>query len=109
MNGILPYMLGQFKKPEPFPTPSAGKVQDAALKEAKKAKIMRWPTLTYSLRGVIRSTCNVELMSHVSDIDPCSDMWTKFETLYRDTDFMERDAIFIRLSSQMASDFSKVA
>lgn len=48
-------------------------------------------------------------MSHVSGMDLCSDMWSKFETLYRDTGFMERDAIFIRLSSQTASDFSTVA
>ncbi len=109
MNGLWRYMLGQIKKPESLPTPAASTVQDAALKEANEAKIIRWLTLTDSLRGVIRSTCNVEPMSHVSCMDLCSDMWTKFETLYRDTGFMERDAIFIRLSSQTASDFSNVA
>lgn len=48
-------------------------------------------------------------MSHVSSLDLCSDMWTKFEPLYRDTGFMERDTILIRLSSKMASDFEDVA
>ena len=36
-------------------------------------------------------------------------MWTKFEALYRNTGFMERNAIFIRLSTQTALDFSNVA
>ncbi len=102
-------MLGQNKKPEPLPTPEASTVQDAALNEANGAKIIRWLTLTNSLRGVIRSKCNVEPISHVSGMDHCSDMWTKFETLYRETGFMKRDAIFIRLSSQTASEFSNVA
>lgn len=48
-------------------------------------------------------------MSHVSSLDLCSDMWTKFELLYRDTGFMERDTILIRLSSKTASDFEDVA
>lgn len=48
-------------------------------------------------------------MSHVSGMALCSDIWAKFESLYRDTGFMERDAIFIRLSSQTASDFHNVA
>ncbi len=96
MNGLWRYMLGQIEKPAPLPTPEAGKVHDTALKEANEAKIMRWLMLIDSLRGVIRSTCNIEPMSHVSGIDLCSDMWSKFETLYRDTGFMERDAIFIR-------------
>lgn len=109
MNGLWRYMLGQIEKPAPLPTPEAGEVHDAALKEANEAKIMRWLTLTDSLRGVIRSTCNIEPMSHVSGMDLCSDMWSRFETLYRDTGFVERDAIFIRLSSQTASDFSTVA
>lgn len=40
---------------------------------------------------------------------PCPTMWTKLETLYRDTGFMGRDAILIRLSSRTASDFSNVS
>ena len=42
-------------------------------------------------------------------MDLCSNMWTKFKTLYRDTGFMEHNAIFICLSFQTASDFSNVA
>ena len=48
-------------------------------------------------------------MSHVSGIDLCSDMWTKFEMFYWDTGFMEHNAIFIYLSSQTALNFSNVA
>ena len=95
MNGLWQYMLGQIKKPEPFPTPTTGKVEDVALKEANKAKIIRWLRLTDSLQGVIRSTCNVKPTSQVGAMDLCSDIWIKFETLHRDTGFMERDAIFI--------------
>ena len=36
-------------------------------------------------------------------------MWKKFESLYRDTGFIERDSIFIRLSTQTLSDFADVA
>ncbi len=103
------YMLGQISMPVPLPPPTAGTIQDPVLKEANEAKIMRWLTLTDSLRGVIRSTCNVEPMSYMSSMDLCSDMWTKFEALYRDTGFMEHNAIFIQLSTQTASDFSNVA
>lgn len=109
MNGLWRYMLGEINKPSSLPAPEEGKVHDAALIEANEAKIMRWLTLTNSLRRVIRSTCNAEPMSHVGGMDLCSDMWAKFETLYRDTEFMERDAILIRLSSRTASDFSNVA
>lgn len=48
-------------------------------------------------------------MSQVSNLDDCSDMWAKFELLYRDTGFMERDAILIRLSSETSADFDDVA
>lgn len=109
MNGLWRYMLGEITKPEPVPAPADGKQLDATLKEANEAKILKWLTLTDSLRDVIRSTCNIEPMSHVSGMALCSDMWAKFESLYRDTGFMERDAIFIRLSSQTASDFHNVA
>ena len=102
-------MLGQINKPEPLLTPDAGKIYNAALKEANKTKIIRWLTLTNSFQEIIRSTCNVKPMSHVSDIDFCFDMWTKFETLYQVTRFIECNAIFICLSSQTASDFSNVA
>ena len=69
MNSLWRYMLGEINKPASLPTLEEGKVHDAVLKEANKAKIMRWLTFTDSLRGVIKSTCNVELMSHVSGMD----------------------------------------
>ena len=48
-------------------------------------------------------------MSHVSDMGLASEMWKRFESLYRDTGFIERDSIFIRLSTQTLSDFDDVA
>ena len=99
-------MLGEINKPALFPTLVKGKLHDKVLKEANEAQIMRWLTLTDCLRGVIRSKYNVESISYISSIDLCSDIWAKFETLYRETGFMERDAILIRLFSRTASDLS---
>lgn len=48
-------------------------------------------------------------MSYVSGIDLCSDIWPKFEALYWDIGFIERNTIFIQLSTQTASNFSNVA
>ena len=70
---------------------------------------MKWLTITDSLRGTSRTTCMMDPMSHVGDMELASDMWKKFESLYRDTGFIERDSIFIRLSTQTLSDFSDVA
>ncbi len=47
-------------------------------------------------------------MSHVSNLELCSNMWAKFELLYRDTEFMELDTILIQLSSRTAFDFDFV-
>ena len=102
-------MLGEINKLALLPTLEEGKIHNGVLKVANKAKIMRWLTLTDSLRGIIRTKCNVDPMSYVSSIDLFSDFRAKFETLYRDTRFMELDAILIQLSSRTASDFSKVA
>lgn len=109
LNGLWRYMLGEITKPEPLPAPADGKPLDATLKEANEAKILKWLTLTEFLRDVIRSSCDIEPMSYISGMALCSDMWAKFESLYRDTGFVERDEIFIRLSSQTASDFHDVA
>lgn len=48
-------------------------------------------------------------MSNVGTLGLTSEIWKKFETLYRDTGFIKRDAIFIRLSTQTMSDFANVA
>ena len=102
-------MLGQINKPAPLPTLAAEKKYDAILKEANEPKIIREPTLTNSLRRVIRSTYNVEPTSHLSGIDFCSDMWSQFESLYEDTKFVERNTILIWWFSQTASDFNNIA
>ena len=102
MNGLWRYMLREINKPTPLPPLEEGKVHDEVLKEANEAKIIRWLMLTDSLRGIIRSKCNVESMFHISGMDLCSDIWAKFETVYRDKEFIEWDAILIRLSSRTA-------
>ena len=48
-------------------------------------------------------------MSHVHGLSNCSLMWKKFQTLYRNTGFLERDAIFIRLSTKTHDDFQGIA
>ena len=48
-------------------------------------------------------------MSQVGDIRLASEMWKRFESLYRVTGFIERDSISIRLSTQTLSDFDDVA
>ena len=106
MNGYWRYMLGQIPKPTP---PSEKDSTDAKIKEVYEDKYMKWLLVTDSLRGAIRTTCTIDPMSHVGDMGLASDMWKKFETLYRDTGFIERDAIFIRLSTQTLSDFANVA
>lgn len=48
-------------------------------------------------------------MPHVGDMELVSDMWERFETLYRDSRFIERNTIFMRLSTQTLSDFHEVS
>ncbi len=48
-------------------------------------------------------------MSHVSDMGLASEMWKRFESLYRDTGFIERNSIFTRFSIQTLLDFDDVA
>ena len=108
MNGLWRYMLGKIKKPK-SPSPPNGEELDEKTQESYDAKLLQWLTVTDSLRGVIRSTCTLDPMSHVNNLDLCSDMWAKFELLYRDTGFIERDAILIRLSSKTSSNFDDVA
>ena len=108
MNGYWRYMLGQIPQPTPPQAKEATPVTSAT-QEAFDAKLMKWLTITDSLRGAIRTTCMIDPMSHVGDMELASDMWKKFESLYRDTGFIERDSVFIRLSTQTLSDFSDVA
>ena len=108
MNRLWRYTLGEIKNPKPL-SPLDGSKPDEKTQENHDAKRPQCLTVTDSLRGVIRSTCTLALMSYVSNPDLCSDIWAKFELLYRDTGFMERDAIFIRLCSKTSSDFDDVA
>ncbi len=48
-------------------------------------------------------------MSHVHGLSNCTLMWKKFQTLYRNTGFLERDAIFIRLSTKTLDDLQGIA
>lgn len=70
---------------------------------------MKWLTITDSLRGAIRTTSTIDPMSHVGDMELGSEMWKRFESLYRDSGFIEHNTIFMRLSTQTLSDFDNVA
>ncbi len=89
-------MLGEIFKPA---SPSENKLTDLKLKGTYKKKLMKWFMITDSVRGAIRTICTIDPMSHVGDIKLASDIWMKSEFLYRDTGFIERNAIFIRLSA----------
>ena len=98
MNELWRYMLGEIAKPK-APSPPGREGLGEKTKQAYDTKLLQWLTVTDSLRGVIRSTCTLDPMSHVSNL----------ELLYRDTGLMGRDAILIRLSRKTTSDFDDVA
>lgn len=89
INGLWQYMFREINKLVLLPTQPEGKVHNAVLKEINKAKIMRWLTPTDSFQGVIKSSYNIKLISHVSNMNLCSDIWVKFEIIYWDIGFME--------------------
>ena len=62
-----------------------------------------------SFEGVIWYTITVDPMSHVHGLSNYSLMWKKFQTLYRNTGFLECNVIFIRLSIKTLDDFKRVA
>lgn len=64
--------------------------------------------MTDCLRGVIRSTCTLNLMSQVSKLYLFSDILAQFDLPHCETGFMERDAIHIQLSSKISADFDVV-
>ncbi len=105
MNGYWRYMLGEI--PQPISPPE--KELTPTTKEAFETKLMKWLTFTDSIRGAIHTTCTIDPMSHVGDMGLASEMWKRFESLYRDTRFIKCDSIFIRLSTQTLSDFDDVA
>ena len=98
-------------KPNAISPPEKELTPDAkeAAKEGSETKLMKWLTVTDSIRGAIRTTCTIDPMSHVGEMGLASEMWKRFESLYRDTEFIERDSIFIRLSTETLSDFDDFA
>ena len=103
MNGTWRYMIGEVPQPT---KPSESKPEVIAQYDKDLAK---WNMICDSLEGAIRCTVTVDPMSHVHGLSNCSLMWKKFQTLYRNTGFLERDAIFIRLSTKTLDDFQGVA
>ncbi len=99
-------MLSQIAKPKASSSTEKKKEIDEKTSEANDAKLLPWLTVTDSFRGVMRSTCTLDPMSHVGNFKLCFNKWAKFKLQYRDTRFIERDTIFIRLSSKIASDFN---
>ena len=104
MNGYWRYMLGQIPKPALPPKDATPVIQ-----EAFDTKLMKWLTITDSFYRVIQTTCMIDPMLHIGDMELPFDMWKKFESLYQDIGFIERDSIFICLLTQTLSDFADVA
>lgn len=48
-------------------------------------------------------------MSYVGDMGLASDVWKKFKSLYQNIGLIERDSIFICLSTQILLDFDNMA
>ncbi len=105
INRYWRYILGEIPKPISPPE----KELTPTTKEASETKLMKWLTITDSIRGAIRTTCTIDPLTHFGDMGLTSEMWKRFESLYRDTGFIERDSIFICLSTQTLSDFDDVA
>ena len=74
MNGLWRYMLGKIPKPKAPSLPEGKEEVDEKTKETYDANHLSWLTVTDSLRGVIRSTCTLDPMSHVSNLELCSNM-----------------------------------
>lgn len=103
INGTWRYMIGEILQPS---KPTENKPGKAPQYEKDLAK---WNTISNSLEGAIRCTVTVDPMSHVHGLFNCYLMWKKFQTLYKNTGFLERDAIFIWLSTKTLEDFQGVA
>ena len=69
---------------------------------------MEWFTITDSLCKAIRTTCMIDSIFYVGDMNLAFDIWKKFQSFYLDTRFIEPDCIFICLSTQTLSDFINV-
>lgn len=67
--------------------------------------LAKWNTISNLLEGAIRCTVTVDSMSHMHGLSNCSLMWKKLQTLYKNTDFLERNVIFIWLSTKTLDDF----
>lgn len=65
--------------------------------------------MTDSLCGAFQTTCMIDPMLHVRKMELASDMWKKFEFLYRDTGFIAQNSIFICLLTQTLSSFADLA
>ena len=98
-------MLGQI----PRPSPTSENELASETKEAFEVKLIKWHTITDSLQSAIRTTSTIDTMSHMGDMELASNMWKRFEYLYWDSGFIERNKIFMRLSTQTLSDFDDVA
>lgn len=70
--------------------------------------LARRNTICDALEGIIRPTITGELMFHVHGLSNCSSMWKKFQTLYGNTGFLERNTIFIQLSTKAIEDFQRI-
>ena len=103
MNGKWRYMIGELSQPI---EPAENKTKKIAQYVKDPAK---WNGICDSLESAIRCTVSVDPMSHVHGLSNCSLMWKKFQTFHRNTGFLQRDAIFIWLSTKTLDDFQGIA
>ena len=66
-------------------------------KKVFETKLIKWIMITDFIRGIIWPTYTIDPISHIRDMGLTSEIWRKFELLYQDSRFNERDSIFIQL------------
>lgn len=91
------------------PQPTKPSENNSKVTTQYETDLARRNTICDALEGAIRPTITVDPMFHVHGLSNCSSMWKKFQTLYRNTGFLERDTIFIRPSTKAIEDFQRIA
>ena len=103
MNGTWQCMIGE------VPQPTKPSENNPKVTTQYETDLAKRNTMCDALEGALRPTITGDPMFHVHGLSNCSSMWKKFQTLYGNTSFLERDAIFIRPSTKAIEDFQRIA
>lgn len=98
--------IGGILEEIPKPISFSEKELTLTTKEDFETKYLKRLTITVSIRRTIRTQCTIDLMSNVGDMGLTSKMWKRFKSLYRDTEFIKRNSIFISLTTPTFLDFN---